>query len=65
MKPSQSQVGACWRILKAPPANPRFYIYRYYNIDPKEGLKYVRKALKSEKRLTMVYAQEKRLKKML
>ena len=31
------------RILKAPPANPGVYIYRYYNIDPKEGLKYVRK----------------------
>ena len=29
-------------ILKAPPVNPRVYIYQYYNIDPKEGLKYVR-----------------------
>ena len=27
-----------WGILKAPPVNPRVYIYRYYNIDPKEGL---------------------------
>ena len=27
-----------WGIQKAPPANPRTYIYRYYNIDPKEGL---------------------------
>ena len=29
------------RILKARPANPRTYIYRYYpyyNTDPKEGL---------------------------
>ena len=25
------------RLLKAPPANPRTYIYRYYNIDPTEG----------------------------
>ena len=24
-------------ILKAPPINPRTYIYRYYNIDPTEG----------------------------
>ena len=28
---------------KSTPSNPRVYIYRYYNIDPKEGLKYVRK----------------------
>ena len=28
------------RRLKAPPVNPRVYIYRYYNTDPKEGLKY-------------------------
>ena len=27
-----------WQILKAPPAKPQVYIYRYYNIDPKEGL---------------------------
>ena len=26
------------RMLKAPPVNPRVYIHRYYNIDPKEGL---------------------------
>ena len=26
------------RILNAPPANPRIDIYRYYNIDPKEGI---------------------------
>ena len=26
------------RMLKAPPVNPRVYIYWYYNIDPKEGL---------------------------
>ena len=25
-------------MLKAPPANLRVYIYRYYNRDPKEGL---------------------------
>ena len=31
------------RILKAPTANPRVYIYWYYNIDPKEGIEYVRK----------------------
>ena len=30
-------------ILKAPPVNPRVYIYGYYNIDLKEGLKYVLK----------------------
>ena len=26
------------RLLKAPPVNPRVYIFWYYNIDPKEGL---------------------------
>ena len=25
------------QLLKAPPANPRTYIYRYYNIDPTDG----------------------------
>ena len=25
------------QMLKAPPLNPRTYIYRYYNIDPTEG----------------------------
>ena len=30
-----SQILGC--MLKAPPGNPRVYIYRYYNIDPKEG----------------------------
>ena len=27
-----------WRMVKAPPVNPRVYIYWYYKIDPKEGL---------------------------
>ena len=31
---------------KSPPANPRIYIYGYYNIDPKKGLEYVRKYVK-------------------
>ena len=38
-------------ILKAPPANPRTYIYWYYNIDPTEGSYYVRKSLKIRKKV--------------
>ena len=47
-------------ILKTPPANPRTYIYRHYNKDPKRAINMFEnmfeKALKLEKRLTMVYA---------
>ena len=32
-------------MLKAPPLNPRTYIYQYYNIDPTEGSYYVQKYL--------------------
>ena len=35
-----------WRMLKAPPVNPRVYIYRYYNINPTEGSLYVQKYVK-------------------
>ena len=42
-------------LLKVPPVNPQVNIYRYYNIDPKEGLyyvrKYVRKSSKNRKKV--------------
>ena len=42
-------------MLKALPVSPRVYIYRYYNIDPTEGLycvrKYVRKSSKINKKI--------------
>ena len=44
---NQKTKAEIWRILKAPPVNPRVYIYRYYNIDPMEGLKYVRKYVRN------------------
>ena len=54
---------------KSTPANPRVYIYRYFNIDPKEGLKYVQKyvwkALELEKGQQWYKPEKKRSTKML
>ena len=38
-------------MLKAPPVNPRVYIYRYYNIEPKEVLQYVLKYVQKSSKI--------------
>ena len=47
------------RMLKAPPVNPRTYIYRYYNIDQQRAVNMFenmfKKALKLVKRLTILH----------